>query len=41
VILGVHSQNESEDDAVSFLTGHVIHPVSGVRLFRHRPSRQR
>jgi hypothetical protein len=28
VILRVHRQNESQDDAVSFLTGHVIHPIS-------------
>jgi hypothetical protein len=30
IILGVHCQNKSEDDAISFLTGHVIHPVSGL-----------
>src|ERR1022692_4567759 len=31
VILGVYRQNKSEDDAISFLTGHVIHPVSRLR----------
>jgi len=31
IILGVNGQNESEDDAISLLTRHVVHPVSGVR----------
>jgi hypothetical protein len=29
IVLGIYRQYKGEDDAVSFLTGHVIHPVSG------------
>jgi len=31
VILCIHGQHEGQDDAISFLTGHVFHPVSKVR----------
>src|ERR1035438_8323761 len=31
VILRVHREGESQDDAISFLTGHVVHPISCTR----------
>jgi hypothetical protein len=31
IVLGIYGQNEGENDAISFLTGHEFHPVSTLR----------
>jgi hypothetical protein len=41
IILGVYRQNKSEDDVVSFLTRHVIHPVSKAQAIFYPRSMER
>jgi hypothetical protein len=41
IILLVYRQGEREDDAISFLTGHLIHPVLGIQaIFTRVPCNQ-